>query len=734
MFFTKRGGEGRFSSLFKRRGGEEDEVEGGVKLKVWRRGGGGRVLAEYSVGLSKVYIVERGAQVFYEVEDPAVSVKELGRLVKALERVREEFDPWLYLDLSRREEAERDLVERLRKLGVRDEVSIYFAKRELLGFGPLDPVFRDRQLENVECMGPGKPLTVVHVSVGRVPTNMSFEREELDRLIQRLVFMSGKSLDYRNPKVDNALLPGVGRLTATMGGEISPEGSSFVVRIFPERPWTVVGLLSRNTLSPEIAAYLWLAVEFKLPILVAGDMGSGKTSYSNALLGLIPPDRRIGTAEDVPEFKVPHKNWQRYLTEEKRGVDLLELVKLLLRANVDYVVINEIRGEESHAWFQAISTGHGGITTIHADSIESVFNRLDKLGIPPSYLTSLAIVVFIKRVKVGGRIERRTSEVIDVVDPVQKIYNVLFKYDYAKDSYVVGDLWGAKSTKTILDRSYWTLEKLKSEYEKRVEFLKKLKEINAKTDINDVDKLFEYMLRFYRGWTIESVEGGERRRAAVSTTVPAPGRRPDWIIKISAPPGPKRILLKTPPGVEVLDASRVGGGYVLEAEGSEVELKICGFGQVEYSVETGGRVLKRGVLTLLPTVATPQVSPGEKTARAVTEAKVVDMEATMVKSIEERTIVLDFSTVGALCIKFIDSGRFIKLEEGVYGRDILNDPTVSRRHFKIERREGKFYIVDLGSTNGTFINGVKLRPGEPHLLEAGYGISFGKLHGVVVPC
>ena len=689
--------------------------------------------------------MERGAQVYYEVEDPPVSDRDLAKLGRALEVVRDEIDPWLYVSPDRREEARRDLRERLGKRGVRDEVLLYLAERELLGFGPLDPVLRDRRLENVECMGPGKPLTVVHVDVGRVPTNLSFSREELDRLVARLAFIAGKSLDFRNPKIDNALLPGVGRLTATLGGELTPEGSSFVVRIFPEKPWTIVGLLSRKTLTPEIGAYLWLAVEFKLPILIAGDMGSGKTSYANALLGLIPPDRRIGTAEDVPEFKVPHKNWQRYLTVEKRDIDLLELVKLLLRANVDYIVVNEIRGEEAHAWFQAISTGHGGITTIHADSIESVFNRLDKLGIPPSYLYSLALVVFIKRVKVGGRVERRTAEVLDVVDASARRYNVLFKYDGASDGYVgVSDLWSARSTKRILELSNWSLGELKRQYDLRVEFLRRLMEIHQCEDINDVDKLFDLFLRFYRGYMPEPKCAKAARRREEARPA-APGRRADWILKFTAPPGPKRIVLTAEGGVEVLEAQQVGPGkYVVETGDSVVEVKAVGSGALEYVVEAGGRVWGWGLGGgggvggggRIPLGAAGGGGPPPAAASGETLVKEeVPSGDTLVKE-GTTTLVVELPS-GPLCLKA--GGLSVRLVRGRVdgGGDRAGERaagTVSAAHFRGEGRGGRLYLVDVGSKNGTVVNGRRLGAGEGAEVGVGSGVRVGGVVGVVDVC
>lgn len=52
---------------------------------------------------------------------------------------------------------------------------------------------------------------------------------------------------------------------------------------------------------------------------------------------------------------------------------------------------------------------------------------------------------------------------------------------------------------------------------------------------------------------------------------------------------------------------------------------------------------------------------------------------------------------------------------------------VSRTHAMISRQNGDFYLVDLGSSNGTFLNGNRLNPNEPKLLETGDRITLGQI-------
>ncbi|RLE81341.1 MAG: hypothetical protein DRJ52_04385 [Thermoprotei archaeon] len=463
-----------------------------------------KVIDEYSIGYSRIVIGKdtRLPEIKYVVVDPKIP---LDILVKH-ERI---VDDLIYKLTG--DESEEELEDILREQGVDSPELIYIIKREIKGYGPLDPLVNDPSLENIECNGANKPLTVTHTDYGRLETNLIFNEEELDRLVLRLAHMAGKSVSRANPKLDGVMLPGGHRYTCTFASEVSPT-STFVIRKFPKKAWTITRIMSKGTLTPELAAWLWLLVENKLPILIAGEMGSGKTSLANALCSFIPPDRRIGTAEDIPEFKIPHKYWTRRFTREaftyegKGEISLFDLLKHLLRANVDYVIINEIRGEEAKVWFQAITVGHGGITTIHADSPRSVLFRLKELGVDPSMLLSLYEIVFIAPFTMerdGMKIKiRRVREVVDLdfkesgeVDFVE-----ISTYDIKSDRIIVNtdNMFSSRAAKTIMKFRGWSLDELKKEYSLRVEFLQWLyKQSIVNPLLLESEKLWEVMVYFY---------------------------------------------------------------------------------------------------------------------------------------------------------------------------------------------------------------------------------------------
>jgi len=446
-----------------------------------------REVRSYVIDYSKIVIgdlVDAPRRV-YLVLDPPVSAIEL----KRLEEVAGEL-VYVVEDIP----DEKELVSMLRERGVVRPELQYLIVRELAKdrFGPLDPLMNDQSLENIECTGPRKPVTVTHNEFGRLETNLVFDEEELDKLVMKLANKAGKSVSKANPKIDNARLPGGHRLACTFMSEIS-ESSSFVVRKFPSEPWTVTKQMLKGTLTPEIGAWLWLLIEHKLPVLVVGGMGTGKTSLANALCGFIPPDKRVGTVEDVPEFNLPVKkhNWQRMFTRESytldgRGsIDLFQLVKEMLRYQVEYLIVNEIRGEEARVWFQQVSSGHGGVTTIHADDFESAVARLKDLGIDVASLSGLHSLVYIGVYTVNGRRARRIREVADFsVEDGRPRFQDVFVYDPASDSYKCmqpQDIAKLRSARKIMSFS----ERMRSEedfvreYELRRRYLAWLRDMAA---------------------------------------------------------------------------------------------------------------------------------------------------------------------------------------------------------------------------------------------------------------
>lgn len=323
----------------------------------------------------------------------------------------------------------------------------YYVKRDFVGFGVIDALMFDPNIEDVSCDGVKVPLFVYHRKHESLATNILFETDEpLDNMTTRLAHLCGKHISSAFP-VAQGVLPGNHRLMATYRHEISKNGSTFVIRKHSEDPITVVDLIRSNTLTTKMAAYLWYIMEHKSTAIVAGTTGSGKTTMLNVLLSLLPLYYKVVTIEEVQELNVAQPNWTALITRENYGVTgegtsevgIFDLIKSSMRMRPDVLVVGEVRGEEAYALFQGIVTGHAGAFTIHADDALAAIQRLTTkpLAVPESFIPFVDVILTVRRVGIptprGVRYERRVYELVEV--EAMGTYTRMFGWDPKTDIY-----------------------------------------------------------------------------------------------------------------------------------------------------------------------------------------------------------------------------------------------------------------------------------------------------------
>jgi len=248
----------------------------------------------------------------------------------------------------------------------RKDVLLYYIERDTLGFGKIDALLKDQNIEDLSCDGVNVPLYAYYrdPKVGSVRTNVTFESpEELDAFIVKLSQKCNKSISIAEPLLDGTLTDG-SRIQATLGSDISRKGSNFTIRKFSETPLTPIHMLNYKTVNSLQLAYLWLAIDNGKSILVSGGTATGKTSMLNVLSLFIRPGMKIVSIEDTAEIRLPHEHWvpqvARSSLSTKSGgtgeVTLFDLLKASLRQRPDYIILGEVRGKEAFVLFQQMAS------------------------------------------------------------------------------------------------------------------------------------------------------------------------------------------------------------------------------------------------------------------------------------------------------------------------------------------------------------------------------------------
>ncbi|MEM0482787.1 MAG: type II/IV secretion system ATPase subunit [Nitrososphaerota archaeon] len=380
---------------------------------------------------------------------------------------------------------------------------LYYIDRDLMGFGPLNVIMEDYKVEDISCDGLNIPIYVWHRDFESMPTNVSFnDREALDDFIIHLAHKAGKHVSSAFPIVD-AMIYGKHRLAATFREEISPRGSTFTIRKFREKPFSVTELILSNVLNSEMGAYFWLLLENKASLMLIGATGSGKTTLLNALTTFIKPRMKIVTCEETAEINIPRDNWVRFVTRESYGlgatergaVALFDLVKTSLRYRPDYLIVGEVRGEEAFVLFQAIATGHGGLTTVHAEDVESAVKRLmsPPMNIPETHISLLDAMALIQRVQLRGKAQlfgRRVRFIWEVEDAHR--YRKIAEWDTVTDTFRV-NFANSLQLENISLMNGVSKEDLMLELWRRKELLEWMRE----NKITDNDKVASIILSYY---------------------------------------------------------------------------------------------------------------------------------------------------------------------------------------------------------------------------------------------
>ncbi len=318
--------------------------------------------------------------------------------------------------------------------------------QDMVGYGLLNPLLEDDQLEEVMIVGTEKAVYVYHRKHGMCKTNIVFEEdEEAINIISKIARSVGRRVDISAPLLD-ARLPDGSRVNATVP-PASLDGPSLTIRKFKADPLTVVDIIKFGTMTPEVGAFLWMVVEgFEVKpanMLVSGGTGSGKTTTLNCLGSFIPTTDRVISIEDTHELQIPAEHWVVLETrppnvEGKGEVNMDMLLKNTLRMRPDRIIVGEVRGAEAMTLLASMNTGQNGcLGTLHANTAKETVTRLTNapMSVPLVMIPSLNLILMQNRFTHGGKVVRRITEIAEItgLEGDRAKINVLYEWDPMED-------------------------------------------------------------------------------------------------------------------------------------------------------------------------------------------------------------------------------------------------------------------------------------------------------------
>lgn len=264
---------------------------------------------------------------------------------------------------------------------IRDAMAVMVAD-DVLGLGPIEPLYRDKSISEIMVNGPDRVYIEKEGRLYKVPIRFR-DNDHIMQIVDRIVSPLGRRIDEASPMVD-ARLPDGSRVNAIIP-PLSPKSPSITIRKFRTDRLQIADLIKANSLTQGMSDFLAACVKLRLNIIIAGGTGSGKTTMLNALSAVIPEDERIVTIEDPAELQLKQEH---VVTLEARpagiegrdAVTQRDLVRNSLRMRPDRIIVGEVRGSEAFDMLQAMNTGHdGSISTVHANTPRDAVARIENM-------------------------------------------------------------------------------------------------------------------------------------------------------------------------------------------------------------------------------------------------------------------------------------------------------------------------------------------------------------------
>jgi len=489
-----------------------------------------KVLEEYGIEVDKakvkVIITKESSTTIYNLHIPEIGVA----TVSFLNEIRNELvaattismkeitDPTAFRGIKQKFMNEASSLIDRKMPGIEKHMKEFLVGKlmqDMLGLGEIEFLVNDGLLEEIVIPSAKEPIRVYHKKHGWLATNLKISREEeiinYSNIVARRV---GRQITVLSPLLDAHLVSG-DRVNSILY-PISTKGNTITIRKFARDPYTIIDLVSNETLNLEVSALLWLAVEYEMNIIISGGTASGKTVILNALMPFIPPNHRIISVEDTRELMLPDfLYWTPLVTrlpnpEGKGEVSMLHLLVNSLRMRPDRIVLGEMRRqEEAMVLFEAMHTGHSVYATLHADSAAETVNRLTNppLSVPPNLLNAVNLnVVMFRDRKRGIRRVLQIAEFESGKDRAEA--NIIYRWIPEEDKIIEH----SESSRFFEDISRNTGMST-TQVNKNLEEKKKILTWLSKNKIRDLNSLGKIMNLYYtnKEYLLENIHKNHKR-------------------------------------------------------------------------------------------------------------------------------------------------------------------------------------------------------------------------------
>ncbi len=255
---------------------------------------------------------------------------------------------------------------------------------DMAGMGLLSPYLQDSETEEINVNGSGSVWVLYKDRKIRLNETFS-SAEACANIVRKMSRFGGVILDGSKPVGDSFIARGV-RMSGAIEPCVDPDAGA-IASVRKQKPSYITreNLIEWDTATAEELDFLVMCVNNGVSLAIAGATGSGKTADMGYILSCVPNEKRIVTIEDTRELSLARYDENgamindviHLLTKEAPNeITMLDLLKLSLRLHPEILVPAEMRGKEALTVQEAGRTGHTVVSSLHANSARSAYDRV----------------------------------------------------------------------------------------------------------------------------------------------------------------------------------------------------------------------------------------------------------------------------------------------------------------------------------------------------------------------